>query len=90
MLFLLNLSRCVKSYGHICQIYQNHSPDMVMSRNPGLKFRKFYFRKSYQICGKLDQEKNVTGRKQVGGGNYPPPPLPVLIGLNVIILHVII
>ena len=43
MLFLLNLSHCVKSYGHLCQIYQNHSSDMVMSRDPGLKFRKFLF-----------------------------------------------
>ena len=41
MYFLLNLSHFVKSYGHLCQIYQNHSPNMVMSR--GFKFRKFLF-----------------------------------------------
>ena len=41
--FLLNLRHCVKSYGHLCQIYQNHSPNMVMSRDPGFKFRKFLF-----------------------------------------------
>ena len=38
---LLNLSDCVKSYGHLCQIYQNHSQNMVMSRDPYFKFRKF-------------------------------------------------
>ena len=38
MLFLLNLSHCVKRYGHLCQIYQNHSLNMVMLRDPGLKF----------------------------------------------------
>ena len=32
---LLNLSHCVKSYGHLCQIYHDHSPNMVMSRDPG-------------------------------------------------------
>ena len=37
--FFVNLSHCVKSYGHLCQIYQNHSPNMVMPREPGLKFR---------------------------------------------------
>ena len=48
---------------------------MVMSRDPGFKFGKFYFslnsilnfRKSYQIWGKLDQEQKGTGKKQ------PPP-----------------
>ena len=43
MYFLLNLSHCVKSYEHFCQIYQNHSPNMVMSRDPGSKFRKCLF-----------------------------------------------
>ena len=41
--FLLNLSHYVKSYGHLCQFYQNHSPNMVMSRDPGFKFQKFLF-----------------------------------------------
>ena len=58
-----------------------------MSRDPGLKFQKFFFfahvyikfQESYQICGKLAQEQNVTGKKQIGGGNPPPPPS-VLIG----------
>ena len=59
--FLLNLSHCIKSYGHLCHIYQSHSPTMVMSRDPGFKFRKFLFfakfynkfRKRYQIWMKL-------------------------------------
>ena len=33
--FLLNLRHCVKSYGHLSQIYQSHSPNVVMSRDPG-------------------------------------------------------
>ena len=37
------MSYCVKSYGNLCQIYQNHSLNMVMSREPGFKFRKFLF-----------------------------------------------
>ena len=41
MKLLLNLSHCVKSYGHLCQNYHDHSPNMVMSRDPVFKFRKF-------------------------------------------------
>ena len=59
--FLLNLSHCIKSYGHLCHIYKSHSSTMVMSRDPGFKFRKFLFspnsiinfRTRYQIWGKL-------------------------------------
>ena len=61
MLFLLNLSRCVKSYGHLCQIYQNYSPNMVMSRDPGSVLN---FKKSYQIWGSWLKKK--VGKKQVG------------------------
>ena len=43
MSLLLNLSHCVKCYGHLCQIYHDHSPNMVMSRDPGFKLRKFLF-----------------------------------------------
>ena len=39
----IELSHCVKRCGHLCQIYQNHSPNMVMSRDPGFTFRKFLF-----------------------------------------------
>ena len=64
----------------------DHSPNMVMSRDPGYKFRKFYFlpnstlnfRKSYQIWGTWLIKKKVTGKKQNSGWKtpLPPPPLP--------------
>ena len=74
----------------ICQIYQNHSPNMVMSCDPGFEFRNFYFlpnyilknfRNTYQIWGKLAQEQKGHRQKQIGGGKHPPPPQ-VLIGLK--------
>ena len=54
---------------------------MVMSRDPGFKFRKslflpnsiLNFRKSYLILGKLAQEQKVTGKKQIGGGGWKTP-----------------
>ena len=61
MYFLLNLSYYVKGCGHFCQIlaffYNARSPNMVMSRGPRSKFRKFScfpnsafnIRKSYKI-----------------------------------------
>ena len=73
----------MKSYGHLCQIYQNHSPNMVMSRDSGFNLENFYFslnsvlnfRKSYQIWEKLAQEQKITGKKQTGGvENTLPPP----------------
>ena len=48
------------------------SPDFVLN-----------FRKRYQIWGKLAQEPKSYRQKQIGGGNTPPPSLPLLIGLNV-------
>ena len=80
MYFLLNLSHCVKSYGHLCQIYQNPSLNMVMLRDPGLKFVKFLFfdqfcikfRKSYQIWGKLAQQRKRYRQKTKEGGEHPP------------------
>ena len=61
---------------------------MVMSRDPGFKFQKFYFspnsilnfRKSYQIWGNWLKNKKVTGKKQIGG--WKTTPFPVLIGLS--------
>ena len=87
MQFLLNLSPCVKSYGYLCQIYQNHSPNMVMSGHPSFKFRNFYFspnsvlnfRKSYRIWGKLAQQQKRYRQKTNWDGNTPPP---LLIGLK--------
>ena len=85
----LNLSHCVKSYGHLCEIYQNHSPNMVMSRHPGFKFRKFLFLtnsvlnfgKVIKFGGSWLKIKRVTGKNKLGVENTPPPP-PVLIGLS--------
>ena len=50
---------------------------MVMSGDPGFKFRKFYFSpnsilnftKSYQIWTKLAHEQKRYRQKQIGGGN---------------------
>ena len=73
---------------YLCQIYQNHSLNMVMSRDNGFKFRKILFSpnsvlnfwKSCQIWGKLAQEQKVIGKKQIGGGGKHPP---VLTGLKI-------
>ena len=68
--FLLNLSHCVKSYGHLCQIYHNNSPNMVTL--PWLQIPKFFnllpnsilnFRKRYQIWGNLTQEQKRCRQK---------------------------
>ena len=63
-----------------------HSPNMVMSRDPDFKFRKFFspnsvlnFRKSYQLWGIDSRTKKLQAKKQTGGGKHPPP---VLIGLT--------
>ena len=80
----MNLSQCVKSYGHLCQIYQNHSPNMVMSRD-WLQTPKLFifrlilyfflnFRKSYQIWGELAQEQTSYWQKTNWGWKTPPSP----------------
>ena len=71
------MSHCVKSYGHLCQIYHDHSPNMITC----LQIPKiFNFRLIlYQILGKLPnlgkfaKEQKVTGKKQIGGLETPPP-----------------
>ena len=84
----LNLSDCVKSYGHYVkftktthQIWSCHVTLASSSEN-------FYFfpnsisnfRKSYQIWGKLAQERKRNRQKnKLGGGGRKDPP--VLIGL---------
>ena len=90
MYFLLNLSIYVKSCGHFCQIlaifYDDRSPDMVISREPRNKFRKFSFcpnstfniRKSHKISGgnaiylRSHQPKTSRG----GGGGVEQTPFP--------------
>ena len=83
--FLLNLSHCVKSYWHLCQIYQNHSPNIVMSHDPDFKFRNFLFFAQFciKILGTVTKfgrnwlkNRKVTGKKQIGGWKTPPPPPP--------------
>ena len=69
----------------------DHSPNMVMSHDPGYKFRKFYFspnsilnfRKTYQIWGKLAEEQKVTHKKQNSEWKTPP----VLTGLRLVIVQ---
>ena len=81
MLFLLNLSHCVKSYGHLCQIYQtthqiwsghvtlaSNSENFYFSPNFVLNFRE-----SYQIWEKLAQEQKSYRQKTNWGWNTPPP-----------------
>ena len=66
--------------GHLCQIYQNHSPNMVMSRDSGLKFQKFLyflpksvlnFKKSYQIWGNWLKKKKLQAKNKLGVDNPP-------------------
>ena len=78
----MNLSHCVKSYGHLCQIYQTHSPNMVMSRDPGFKFRNFSFSANsvlnFKKFTKFEENwlknKKLQAKKQIGRWKTPPPP----------------
>ena len=87
---LLNSSNCVKRYGHLCQIYHDHSPNMVTSRNPASKIRKFLFspnsilnfRKSYQIWREIGSRTKHYMQKQIEGGGVETHTPPVLIGLK--------
>ena len=80
MYFLLNLSLCVKSYGHLCQILaffcHAHSPNMVMSRDPSFTFRNFYFcpnsifniRKRHKVFVEKFSASEVINQKPCRGG----------------------
>ena len=74
--FFLNFSHCVKSYGHLCQIYQNHSPDMVMSRDNGNFSPNSVLNcmKSYHIWGNWLKNKTVTGKNTLGEGGVESTP----------------
>ena len=70
-----------KVRGIYVKFYNDHSLNMVMSRDPGCKFRKFLiflpnsilnFMKSYQIWGSWLKNKKVTGRNQNSGWKTPP------------------
>ena len=87
MCCLLNLSRCVKSYGHFCQIlafYDAHSLNMVMSRGPRCSFQKFFYFVLilYLIFEKVTKflvEKLSTSEviSQKPHWKHPPPPPPL-------------
>ena len=71
--------------GIYVKFYHDHSPNMVMSRDPGYKFRNFYFspnsilnfRKSYHIWEKLAQEQeSFRQQTKLEVENTPPPPPP--------------
>ena len=87
MYFILNLSHYINSCGHFCQIfYDARSPNMVISRDPRSKFRKFLFcpNSTFNIrkCHKISSEKALYFRsyqpKTSPGGGGPP----VLLGLK--------
>ena len=101
MYFLLNLSRYVKRYGHLCQIwlfYDARSPNMAMSHDPRSKFRKkiYFFLILHLILGKAAKfvvEKlstsEVTSQKPQRGG-VENTPSPVLLGLKYVYLATIL
>ena len=62
------------------KFYHGHSPNMVMSCDPGYKYQKFYllsnsilnFRERYQMWGKLAQEqKRYRQKTKLGVENTP-------------------
>ena len=63
--FFKNLSNCVKSYGHLCQFYQNHSSNMVMSHDPGLRFPKFDLPNSVLNFGKVTKFGGIGPRTKM-------------------------
>ena len=73
--------KSVKSYVHLCQIYPNHSPNMVMSSDPRFKFQSFYFspnsilnfRKITNFGGNWLKNKNFTGKNKFGGAYRVKP-----------------
>ena len=77
-----------KVMGIYVKFYHDHSPNMVMSRDPGCNLEKFYFspnsmlnfRKSYQIWETLAPEQKVTDKKQNSGWKNTLI-RPLLIGL---------
>ena len=90
VIFIEFESLCQKLWD-LRQIYPNHSPNIGMSRDPGLKFQKFLFlpnsvlnfRKSYQIWGKLIQEqKRYRQKTNWGVENIPPPSAKVKYSLS--------
>ena len=80
---------CKKLWAFMSNLpHAGRSPNMVKSRDPAFKFRKFLFlpnsilnfRESYQIWEKLAQEQKSYRQKTNWGWKTPHPP--VLIGLR--------
>ena len=80
MYLLLNLSHCVKSYGHFANFYDARSTNTIMSRDPRYNFENFLLcpnstfniRKSHSgkaLYFKSYQHKNIRGV----GWKTPPP-----------------
>ena len=84
MYFLLNLSHCVKSYGHLCQIlaffYDARSPNMAMSHDPRSKFLKncillilhlILGKAAKFLVEKLSTLEVISQKPHRGGGKHP-------------------
>ena len=78
----MNLNHCIERYGHLCQIYKNNSPNMVMSSDSGFKFQKFLFSPNSVLIlrkvtkfGEIDSRtKKVQAEKnKLGLENIPRP-----------------
>ena len=75
MYFLLNVSHCVKSYGHFCQIltiYDSRSQNMVMSLDPRCKSLKIF------VCPNstfnIKKSQKISSRKALYFGSYQQKP----------------
>ena len=95
MCFLLNLSHCVKSYGHFLSnfgsFYNARSPNMVMSRDPRCKFLIFFLfcpnftfniRKGHKISSQKAFYLRSYQQNTSRGWKHPPPSPPVPLGLR--------
>ena len=68
------------------KFYHDHSPNMVISRDPGCKFRKFLFlsrsilnfRKVTKFEGNWLKNEKLQARNKTRGGKHPP--LGILMG----------
>ena len=75
---LLNLSHCLKSYGHFCQIllfsfHGARSPNMVMSSDPRCKVRNFLFCLN-SVCNQLRKVTKFLVERLFTFRSYQPKP----------------
>ena len=66
--------------GIYVKFYHGHSPNMVMSRDPGYKLQNFYFSANFFIFKNVTKfwenwlkNKKGTGKKAKLGWKTPPP-----------------